>query len=56
MEMQPLSQYVANEQSNMLDDEMMTYNNDNASQTESELEDEEANTLGLLKKVDFFMT
>jgi hypothetical protein len=27
-EMQPLSQYVANEQSNLMDDEMMTYNND----------------------------
>lgn len=31
LEMQPLSQYVANEQSNLLDDEMMTYNNDDGS-------------------------
>lgn len=45
----PLSQYVANEQSCLLDDHMMTYNNSESSHTESELEDDEAAALGLLR-------
>ena len=51
----PLSQYVANEQSCLLDDHMMTYNNSESSQTESELEDDEAAALGLLRKVKLNM-
>ena len=53
---QALSQYVANEQSCLMDDDMQTFNHqDSASETESELEDDEAQTLGLLKKVELPM-
>lgn len=52
-EQQPLSQFNMNELSQMIDHDMSTYHNqnDDASQTESELDDEQAECLGLVKQV-----
>jgi len=49
---QPLSQFNMNEYSQMIDHDMSTYQNgDDASQTESELDDEQAECLNLVKQV-----
>jgi hypothetical protein len=55
MGVQPLSQYVMNEQSHMIDNDMGTFEGSD-SHTESELDDDEAETQGLINSVQFNMS